>query len=120
MSEKISARFAEAYLTMVHDARYRPEAPSDGLGTVLLTADELRETGRLASEAQRYAEDLERQDRKGSFVLHGCTNWMQNKLFVYLLNATTLCFTGSGALPAQKRLLQSALREIEQIERDTN
>jgi len=37
MSNPRLERFAEAYLAMAGQARYRPQAPGDGFGNILLT-----------------------------------------------------------------------------------
>jgi hypothetical protein len=40
MSNPRLERFAEAYLAMAGQARYRPQAPGDGFGNILLTRKE--------------------------------------------------------------------------------
>jgi len=113
---KIPARFAEAYIEMANKARFRPEAPSDGFGTALLDEAELQSESVLHEEAARYATGLAKQDDKGDFDLSGCTNFEQNRLFVYLLNAARLCFSGNVTLPTIKSLLKLANDEIASIE----
>jgi hypothetical protein len=48
-------RFAEAYLAMAGQARYRPQAPGDGFGNILLTRKQCGDVERLVREAADYA-----------------------------------------------------------------
>jgi hypothetical protein len=102
-------RFAEAYREMARTAKYRPEALSDDDG-------DINDPQTLAEEADRYGKCLEKQDDDLEFPIIGCTHWDHNKLFVYLLNASQLCFSGTDALPVIKRLVQMSLEEISRIE----
>lgn len=113
---KIPARFAEAYIEMAKKALFRPEAPSDGLGTTYLDEAELKSESLLREEAALYATRLAKQDDKGDFHLSGCTNYEQNRLFIYLLEAARLCFNGNATLPTIKRLLKLANDELTAIE----
>jgi hypothetical protein len=53
MSNPRLERFAEAYLAMAGQARYRPQAPGDGFGNILLT--QCGDVERLHREAVNYA-----------------------------------------------------------------
>jgi hypothetical protein len=55
MSNPRLERFAEAYLEMAGQARYRPQAPGDGFGNILLTRKECGDVERLHREAVNYA-----------------------------------------------------------------
>jgi hypothetical protein len=56
-------RFKEAYLGMARRARYRPGAPGDGCGNIVLSDEDLRDPVRLDEEAVAYAEKMDRRGR---------------------------------------------------------
>ena len=118
MKQTIEQRFAEAYQIMTKKVKYRPEAPSDGVGNIELNEDEINDDGILIEEALRYASKLKQEDDEAKFTLYGCTNWEYNRLFVYLLNASQLCCSNSEALLFIKRLLSAALDETAKIEEE--
>jgi hypothetical protein len=49
------ARYREAYLLMANEADYRPQAPSDGMGHILLSREQVADKDRLEQEATAYA-----------------------------------------------------------------
>ncbi len=53
MSHPRLERFAEAYLAMAGQARYRPQAPGDGFGNILLTRKQCREAADCAQLLRR-------------------------------------------------------------------
>ena len=109
-------RFAEAYREMWSKARYRPSAPSDGFGTIMIDDEQLEDERILADEASRYAEDFDKQDDTYEFKILGCTNGEYNRLIVYFLNAAQLCCGGTDTLPFIKKLAELSIKEIEEIE----
>jgi hypothetical protein len=113
-------RYAEAYLAMVEKARYRPRAPGDGIGSVLLTRKQLRDPGRLEKEALDYVKGFVAQEDTHSFWV-GCTNFETNRATIYAIEAAR-CLCG-GADDVALRLLQMAIDEIRRsrqpIARDT-
>jgi hypothetical protein len=46
MNAKIE-RFREAYIAMAKKARYRPQAPGDGMGNISLSKEQLTDPGWL-------------------------------------------------------------------------
>jgi hypothetical protein len=52
LTEPRASRYREAYLMMVKEADYRPQAPGDGMGHVLLSREQLADPKRL-HEKQR-------------------------------------------------------------------
>jgi hypothetical protein len=62
-------RYAEAYLRLAKEARYRPEAPGDGCGNINLSADEQRDPVRLEQEAVAYALRFAKEEDTGSFCV---------------------------------------------------
>jgi hypothetical protein len=55
MSNRRLERYRDAYLAMAKEAKYRPQAPSDGCGSVLLTQEQIDDPRRLEAEATAYA-----------------------------------------------------------------
>jgi hypothetical protein len=64
MNDPRLQNFAEAYLAMAGEARYRPQAPGDGMGNVCLSTEEAANPERLAREAGAYVEDFQVRFRK--------------------------------------------------------
>lgn len=69
-------RYAEAYLRMAKEARYRPKAPGDGCGNVSLTAQQAADRERLDREAWAYAEEFDREENDLSFII-GCSDFVK-------------------------------------------
>jgi hypothetical protein len=103
--------FTEAYKAMSLYVKYRPQAPSDGMGSLLMTKKEIENPDILDLEAKAYARELAECDYELEWTLHGCLDYKCAKVFVYIFNAATLCF--SGEINLVKKLLQLALLEIE-------
>jgi hypothetical protein len=74
-------RFAQAYLAMAEEADYRPQAPGDGMGHVLLTRDELQDARRLEAETVAYVKRFVKEEDTRRFDL-GCSNFTTNRAFV--------------------------------------
>jgi hypothetical protein len=95
---------------MASEADYRPAAPSDGLGHVLLTEDEVKDPDRLEEEAWKYAKEFAAEDDSRRFNI-GCTNYSTNKATVYTIEAARSLCGGANELAAV--LLRMALAEVE-------
>jgi hypothetical protein len=105
-------RYAEAYLRMAQDARYRREAPGDGCGGIHLSVGELRDPARLEQEAVAYALRFAKEEDTGSFCI-GCSNFSTNRAFIWTIEAArTLAGGGEGDAIARK-LLKMAVEELE-------
>src|ERR1700680_1686531 len=103
-------RIREAYINMVTEGRYRPQAPSDGMGTVLLTEEELADPQVLAEEASDYAATFIRQETSSRFDI-GTSNYSTNRALVYTIEAAkNLC---GAADHVALKLLKMAIKEIE-------
>jgi hypothetical protein len=102
-------RFAQAYLMMAR-AGYRPAAPSDGLGTILLSREQFADRKRLDQEAVKYAVAFEREEDNDSFDI-GCSNYTTNRAFVLCIEAARLLCEGNADKLAL-RLLDLATTEI--------
>ena len=110
-------RFAEAYVEMWKQARYRPQAPSDGMGNIQLEEEELRDTGRMQREAAAYARRFNAEENKLTFQI-GCSDFRTNRAFVWAIEAARQLASGSDGNPFALKLLEMAAREVRQeIER---
>src|SRR5438093_954727 len=90
-------RFAQAYLMMAR-AGYRPAAPSDGLGNIQLSREQLDDHERLYLEAVNYAVDFNRQEDSDKGFRIGCSDYVTNRAFVLSIEAARLlCSGGDGA-----------------------
>lgn len=107
-------RIREAYLRMVHEARYRPAAPSDGFGYIQLSEEELADPLCLEQEAGEYADRFLKEENGLEFHI-GCSNYATNRAFVFTIEAARLLCAGDGAQHAMK-LLQMAIADIQSTE----
>src|SRR6516162_7387943 len=107
------ARFKEAYLRMAQDARYRPSAPSDGVGNIGLSAKELCNPARLDREAAAYAAAFCAEEDKGAFHI-GCSDFETNRAFIWAIEAARCLASGILGEPHALRLLQMAIADVEQ------
>lgn len=84
-------RIFQASLKMADEARYRPEAPGDGFGSVDLTKDQVDDPERLEMEAARYAKRFIAEESSRSFSI-GVSDWSTNRALVYAVEAArALC-----------------------------
>ena len=109
MSEWRFERYRTAYHEMWKRARYRPAAPSDGMGHIMLDKGEIEDQNRLEAEARKYAAGFLKQDDEMEYSM-GCPDGRGNRAFCYAIEAArALC----GAVPAlAEDLLKMALEEI--------
>src|SRR5262245_31327459 len=108
-------RFREAYLLMARDARYRPQAPSDGLGNIMLSEKELADEARLELEASSYAIKFMKEEDDDEFFI-GCSDFTTNRAFVWTIEAARLL--ASPDIPRAIKLLEMAIDEIKREGRD--
>jgi len=104
-------RFREAYKRMAIEARYRPAAPGDGLGSVRLTDAQLEDSALLDEEASRYAQRFIAEEDADRFWI-GCSDYSTNRAFVYVIEAAR-ALAGKDDRVAAK-LLEMAPAEIEE------
>jgi hypothetical protein len=101
-------RFAQAYVMMA-DAKYRPQAPGDGMGGIYLSAAELKDRERLYMEAAQYAAQFSKDDDSHDFHI-GCSNWETNRATVFAIEAARL-LAGADNDTALS-LLRLAIKEV--------
>jgi hypothetical protein len=102
-------RYAEAYLAMAKEARYRPQAPGDGMGHVLHTKEEARDPSRLEEETLAYVKNFVAEEDTLSFAI-GCTDFSTGRATIYAIEAAR-CLCG-GADDVAVKLLKMAIDEI--------
>jgi hypothetical protein len=102
-------RFAQTYLMMA-GAKYRPAAPSDGMGNIQLTKAEYDDRGFLYREAVEYAAAFNQEEDADNGFHIGCSNWETNRAFILSIEAARL-LAGGGDDHAV-RLLRLAIKEI--------
>ena len=91
------------------EARYRPGAPSDGCGSVELTAEELRDPERLELEARQYAVRFITEEDTRQFNI-GVSKY-PNRPLVFIVEAARV-FCGAVNDDLALRLLEMAIEEI--------
>ena len=98
-----------AYRRMAAEARYRPNAPSDGFGNIDMPLIELD----LDDEAARYAADWMREEQRGQFAM-GVPDATTATAMVFTVEAARMICEGfiPGALERVEKLLEMALEEI--------
>jgi len=107
MPAAIEQQIGRAYRRMAREARYRPAAPSDGLGNITLPEEELD----LDAEARAYAANWWRCEDEHTWTL-GCANYEDRPTMILALEAARLCCSGAASRPFARRLLEMALEEL--------
>jgi hypothetical protein len=105
LPEGIYRQLADAYRRMAREARYRPAAPSDGLGNIAMPPEELL----LDAEAEDYARRWWRDEEDGAFTV-GCCNHSTRPATVFAIEAAR-CLCG-GADATALRLLRMAAGDV--------
>lgn len=99
-------QIAGTYSRMAADAKYRPAAPSDGLGTITAPLAELD----LAAEARAYAVTWWREEKSQDFAI-GCPSYEDRPGLVLVVEAARLLCGVERQGAAQ--LLRMALADLE-------
>jgi hypothetical protein len=115
MTPKIK-RFREAYLTMAKLARYRPQAPGDGMGNILLSKQELADPNRLEQEATAYALSFDKEEDTRQFWI-GCSDFETNRAFIWTIEAARQLAGGEDGKKTAHELLEMALAELQKTTR---
>jgi len=84
----------QAYLDMWARAKYRPGAPSDGFGNIMLGDDQLADPVRLEMEAWIAAREFFKADEKVVFEVMGCSHDSHARTMFLALHAAQLCCGG--------------------------
>jgi hypothetical protein len=84
-------RIAEAYRQMAETAMYRPQAPGDLMGHVLLSEEKYLDPKVLHDEATKYASSFMEDEGPCAFFI-GNSGYEANRALVYLVEAArSLC-----------------------------
>lgn len=96
-----------AYRRMAEEARYRPAAPSDGLGNITVPDEDLD----LDKEATEYAARWTAEEDAGVFRL-GCCDFSSRPSAMFAVEAARLLNTGAGGQEPARRLLGMAVADL--------
>jgi hypothetical protein len=108
------ARICQAYVRMAQVAKYRPQAPGDGMGGIDLSPEELLDSTRLAAEASAYADRFITQEDDGFSI--GISDFTSNRALVYTIEAARNLCAGAFGIQHAVRLLEMATQEAKQAE----
>jgi hypothetical protein len=106
-------RIQEAYLQMAERAKFRPQAPSDGMGNIQLSDEDLTDPKRLAKEATEYADRFVKEENTQQFDI-GCSDFTTNRAFVYTIEAAKALCTGAHGIATALELLRMAVADVEE------
>jgi hypothetical protein len=109
-----AVRYANAYLAMAHFAKYRPAAPSDGLGNIQLSKAELDDPRRLKEEALKYARSFSKEEDSHQFRV-GCSDFRTNQALIWTIEAARQLCSGGGGNETAAVLLKMALRQVRSV-----
>ena len=97
----------DAYRRMADQGRYRPAAPSDGMGNITVPLEDLD----LDAEAKEYARRWTEEENKGLFYVGVCNFSTRPSTIFAIEAARNLCGVSDGAA---LRLLKMAAAELEE------
>ena len=104
---------------MAQQAKYRPQAPSDGFCNIQLSFAELQDPDRLWREATEYAQQFSVEEDGHSFWI-GCSDFRTNKAFVWSIEAARLLAAGDFSRDTVLKLLRMAVREVARVSAQLN
>ena len=110
MRERTQEQIENAYRTMATEAKYRPTAPSDGFGHIVVPDDELD----LDAEARDYALRWWSEEDDGRFDI-GSADFTTRKAMIFAVEAARLMAGGASNERHAAKLLRLALEEIEGV-----
>jgi hypothetical protein len=104
----IENQIENAYREMADKARYRPTAPSDGFGNIIVPDEELN----LDAEAKEYAEFWWKEENGCVFNI-GCCSFDTRPATIYAIEAARLMCGGSATNRPALLLLKMAVKQLE-------
>jgi hypothetical protein len=107
-------KFRTACLRMARAVNYRPEAPTDGIGNIELSAAELRDLRLLHSEAWQYATRFFIEDDECHFFI-GCSDFATSGAFCFVIEAARQLATGTAGRATALGLLRLAIGELHRV-----
>jgi hypothetical protein len=116
MTDPRILRWAEAYEAMAREAKYRPAAPSDGMGGVYLSVEQASDPERLRRESLEYAVQFLAEEDTDSFWV-GCSDFRTNKAFMWTIEAARQLASGMSGNATAVKLLEMAACEVRNVQR---
>jgi hypothetical protein len=111
-NEQSYQKIAKAYVAMAEHAGVRPAAPSDGLGNISLSSEEIEDRGRLGQEASGYAvRFMEEEDTRRFFI--GTSAFETKQAFVWVVEAARALAAVEDRVAL--RLLKMATKDLERV-----
>jgi hypothetical protein len=114
MGPEIFEQIRSAYKDMASQEKYRPAAPSDGLGNITVPVAELN----IEREAAAYAEQWWKQEDHCVFNL-GCCDFRTRRAAIFATEAAHLMNGGSAGNSYALILLRMAAKELERVTEKT-
>ena len=111
MNSNVFEQISSAYKPMASKAKYRPSAPSDGLGNIPVPEKELN----LEREFQQYAHRWWGDEDKCSFLI-GCCDFKTRRPTIYAVEAARLMCGGRSGNSYALKLLKMAVKELEEAQ----
>ena len=99
-----------AYKAMATKAKYRPAAPSDGMGNISVPVEALN----LDKEAAEYARDWWKEEDDQTFDI-GCCDQVTRPATIFAIEAARNMCAGVGGQETALRLLKMAVKELETV-----
>jgi hypothetical protein len=109
LTEPPASRYREAYLLMAKEARYRPQAPGDGMGHVSLTRKQLADSELLQRETTAYALKFNEEENEHTFWI-GCSDFCANRAFIWTIKTARALAGGKPSLALD--LLNMAVKDV--------
>jgi hypothetical protein len=110
MPAKTRQQIEAAYEAMAAKAKYRPAAPSDGLGGPTVSFEQLD----LSKEASQYAQEWWKEEDEQAFDV-GCCDFVTRPATIFAIEAARNMCAGVGGQAAALRLLKMAVKELESL-----
>jgi hypothetical protein len=107
--------FAEAYLKMAEEAKYRPAAPGDGCGGISLSDKETNDESILREEAETYAKRFIEEEKSRTFWI-GVSAYRTKRAFMWTIEAARELCGGYDNNQVVIALLRMALADVERVE----
>ena len=107
ISRDIAEQIRSTYKLMAEKGRYRPAAPSDGLGNITVPSEELN----LERESLQYVARWWEEEDKHEFQV-GCCNYETRPATIFAIEAARLMCAGHSANKTALELLQLAVEQL--------
>lgn len=110
MGPEIFEQIRSAYKDMASQAKFRPAAPSDGLGNIAVPVADLN----IEHEAASYAKQWWEQEDGFDFFV-GCCDFSTRRATIYAIEAARNMCGGRFGDATALALLKMAVKELERV-----